>query len=103
RNYHSGFRVAAETRTIRHLDPFVMDQRLLDRLQRFRKLGPDDVALGLVGDDHVLAVDETIGAGGVARPRRRHSRELWDVICAHDGWPWTANGPMDRMIECDRL
>ncbi len=76
RDHEAGFGVAAEAGAVGHLDPFVMHDRLLDWLQRLGQAGADQVGIGLVGDDEEFTIDETIGSGGVARPRGRHRRKL---------------------------
>jgi hypothetical protein len=43
----------------------------------------DDLRIGLVGDDHELAMDEAIGAGRIARPARRHRRQLQNLFFFH--------------------
>jgi len=62
-----------------------MHQWLVDRLERLRKLIAHDLRIGLVGDDHELAVDEAVRPGWIARPAGRHRRQLENVLFAHDG------------------
>ncbi len=45
----------------------VTHDRLLDRLQRLRQAGADQLRIGLVGDDKEFAIDEAIRTGRIAR------------------------------------
>src|ERR1700753_3084264 len=60
-----------------------MDKGTIRRLQWFRQMCPDQFRVGLIGDDHIFAVDETVWPRGVAGAGRRHGRQLQDRFGAH--------------------
>jgi hypothetical protein len=88
RDHKTGFGIAAEAGAVRHLDPFIMHQRLIDRLQWLGQAGADQFGVGLISDDQEFTVDETVGAGRIARARHRHGRELENICAAHRKTPF---------------
>jgi hypothetical protein len=62
-----------------------MDERLLERFERLGQLRVNDVGIGLVSNDHVFAIDETIGAGGIARTGGGHRGQFQHIFFAHGG------------------
>ncbi len=71
RDDDTAFAVVAEPRGVRHLDPLVGDQVLLGRLERLGHRGAQCVAIRLVEDHEIFAVDEAVGPERVARAGRR--------------------------------
>src|ERR1700704_2476501 len=75
----AGFGVVAEASRVRHADELVFDQRLGD-LERLGHDGAQPLGIGPVGDDQILAIDESIRPAREGRTGERHREGLRENV-----------------------
>src|SRR5215469_16146779 len=80
RNDLSGFGVVAEPDGIRHADELVLDEGLV-HFERLRDDRAQFVLVRSIGDDHELAVNETVWARWIGRARQRHGEGARLDLC----------------------